>query len=342
MKHLYFLIITVICLHSCQRQVFPVPKRFSLSGKTDKLPDGTMIYIVDVLSNRLLDSVPVKNHSFFWKAELPVLPVHLFLHTGDYAQIKSLWVENRPVVFDASRSGFEGAVITGSKLQSQLEAFLTRTANIESEQQQEEEAIKFIRQYPGSRVSASMLAGYAPNWGKQKTRELYETLSESNKTSVYGQQVKRFIALHREHQPGAYFTDFAMTDLQGDTLRLSQHLGRITLLEFWASWCGPCRAQNPELVKIYDKYKNAGFDIFAVSLDFSGEDWQRAIKKDDLRWHHVSDLKGRNSTAGMIYGINTIPDNYLIDPDGLIVARSVWGEQLEAAIEQVLAKPKKD
>ncbi len=342
MKYLYLLIITSVCLQSCQRQVFPLPDRFSLSGKTNKLPDGTMIYIVDVLSNRILDSVSVKNHRFFWKTELPVLPVHLFLHTGDYAQSKSMWVENHPVVFDASRSDFEKAVITGSSTQSQLEAFLARTADIESEQEQEEEAIKFIRQHPESRVSASMLAGYAPNWGKEKTRELYEMLSEQNKASVYGQQVGRFVVLHREHQPGERFTDFAMTGPRGDTLRLSQHLGRITLLEFWASWCGPCRAQNPELVRIYDKYKNAGFDIFAVSLDFSGKDWQRAIQKDDLRWHHVSDLKGRNSTAGMIYGINTIPDNYLIGPDGLIVARGVWDEHLEAAIEQILAKSKKD
>lgn len=129
-----------------------------------------------------------------------------------------------------------------------------------------------------------------------------------------------------------------MKNPSGETVKLSKKLGQVTLLEFWASWCGPCRAHNPGLVKTYNKYHTAGFDILSVSLDYLGEEWEKAIEKDSLTWSHVSDLKGRNSTAGMIYGVNAIPDNFLIDADSIIIAKYLWGDVLNKAIENELNK----
>ncbi len=181
-----------------------------------------------------------------------------------------------------------------------------------------------------------MLAGYAPNWNKEKVKELFEGLSKENQASVYGLQIAKFIDLNRSHEVGDKYTDFEMKNEKGEVLRLSENLGRVTLLEFWASWCGPCRQQNPDLVETYKRYKEAGFKIFSVLLDFSKEDWEKAIKDDHIAWPQVSDLNGRNSTAGIIYGVNAIPDNFLIDADGNIIAKYLWGEPLKDAVEQAL------
>jgi thiol-disulfide isomerase/thioredoxin len=108
------------------------------------------------------------------------------------------------------------------------------------------------------------------------------------------------------------------------------------LLDFWASWCGPCRLENPNIVKAYHTYHHKGFDIFGVSLDDSRADWVQAIKKDGLNWTQVSDLKGWKSDAATLYGIKGIPMNYLIDRNGTIIAKGLRGKELENKLLDIL------
>jgi peroxiredoxin len=118
--------------------------------------------------------------------------------------------------------------------------------------------------------------------------------------------------------------DFALPGVKGDTLRLSQFTGRgYLLLDFWASWCPPCRRENPALAALYGKYHSQGFDIFAVSLDEKRDAWLQAIAQDDLTWTHVSDLAFWDSSPAHLYGVRAIPSNVLIDPQGIIVARNI-------------------
>jgi len=135
---------------------------------------------------------------------------------------------------------------------------------------------------------------------------------------------------------GSEAPEIALPDPQGDTIRLSSTRGKVVLLDFWASWCNPCRKENPNLVKVYDTYHNKGFEIFQVSLDKTKDAWLEGIQKDNLeKWIHVSDIKYWNSIVVPLYKIEAIPSNYLLDKEGRIIASNLRGEELNKKLAEI-------
>jgi len=147
--------------------------------------------------------------------------------------------------------------------------------------------------------------------------------------------IKQKIQLAGAFLPGAVAPDFAQITPEGDSLSLSDLRGKVVLVDFWASWCGPCRRENPHVKKIYDKYKDKGFDILGVSLDRKKESWERAIEQDGLPWHHISDLKGWKNSVALMYNVSSIPHTILLDQEGRIVASKLRGPQLEQELEKI-------
>lgn len=135
---------------------------------------------------------------------------------------------------------------------------------------------------------------------------------------------------------GSEAPEIVMKTPSDSTLALSSLRGRYVLIDFWASWCGPCRKENPNVVRMYYKFKDKGFDIFSVSLDQEKDSWVKAIEKDGLPWHHVSDLQFWNSAAAAAYGVQAIPATFLLDKEGKVIAKYLRGEDLERKLEEVL------
>ena len=143
------------------------------------------------------------------------------------------------------------------------------------------------------------------------------------------------MALENTLTPGSPAPELVLNSPDGKPIALSSLKGKIVMVDFWASWCKPCRQENPSIVKIYNKYKNSGFEILGVSLDENKEKWMEATKQDGLPWPQVSDLKGWQSAAAQVYGIQSIPFTILVDKEGKIIEKNLRGEPLEAKLKEI-------
>src|SRR5258708_21629794 len=157
---------------------------------------------------------------------------------------------------------------------------------------------------------------------------MFDSFSRDAKNSTYGKHTSRYLSLNGNPHIGDVYIDFAERDTAGNLIKLSDIKGRFVLLEFWAGWCHPCREENPELVEIYHSFKEKGFEVFGVSLDADTAGWIKAIHEDKLPWVNVFGNNEFENDAALIYGVNGIPDNFLIGKDGRILARNLRGTKL--------------
>lgn len=142
--------------------------------------------------------------------------------------------------------------------------------------------------------------------------------------------------LHAQIKQGYDAPDIALPSVTGDTIHLSSLKGKVVLLDFWASWCGPCRASNKQLVKLYPKYKTKGFEIYSVSIDDDMSKWKNAIQKDKINWLQVNDGGGWEARTAVQWNINAIPTSFLIDKQGKLLAMDLEGKELEKALKDLL------
>lgn len=228
------------------------------------------------------------------------------------------------------KARMDGNEELATSLEKELEALDTKQGEIKKE---------FIANNPASYVSPAVLSELAYYLEVDEMESLLGKLDTTlNKVQTVVTMKDRLVQL-KAVAVGQKAPDFTLNDPDGNPISLSSKLGgqtKLLLVDFWAAWCGPCRQENPNVVKVWKEYNKKGFDVFGVSLDRSKEDWLKAIKDDNLTWTHVSDLKYWDCAPAKLYAVNAIPSNFLLDGNGVIVGHNLRGEALAQKVKEIL------
>lgn len=179
----------------------------------------------------------------------------------------------------------------------------------------------------------------------EELKAIFDKLPQSSKDSDLGKKISEYLEKKKEADAaksatsvGKQVPDFAAPTPEGKMLSVKEAMGKVTIIDLWASWCGPCRKENPNVVAMYNELHGKGLNILGVSLDEDGDKWKQAIAADKLTWQHISNLKGWDEPIAKQFGVNSIPATLVLDANGVIVARDLRGDELKAKVEELLAK----
>lgn len=275
-----------------------------------------------------IDSVLVKEGHFSFKTKVKT-PELYGLSISTTHNPLYIFLENKPITVKLSPiKYYSTSVVTGSESQNLFDTY-KKNGDVPIS--------SFITEHPKSIVSAYVLYR---NWSYRLTpdeiTQNIALLDKNLQNSTYVKELRELVKVLTGLQVGKKAPDFAGNTPEGKTIKLSENLKGYTLIDFWASWCGPCRRENPNIVAAYQKYHDKGFNIVGVSLDKKKDSWIKGIQDDNLNWLHVSDLLFWNSAVAKLYGVRAIPANYLVDSKGIIVARNLHGDELQSILKTLL------
>lgn len=279
----------------------------------------------------VIDSSIVKDGRFSFAARLEI--PELYGISADPGELSTVFVfidtRNELTIHLDTTKGGRNTTITGSPAADRYRQYQQNARNINIE--------AFIKEQPASIVSAFVLYRYfSPSLSAEEVVKYTNLLDPSLSGTQYVKLLRELPASLRSTAIGEKAPDFELPDPEGKLVKLSDHFGQYLLVDFWAAWCGPCRRENPNIVRVFNKYKDKGFSVFGVSLDSKKEAWVQAIQKDGLNWPQVSDLLFWDSGPAKLYGIRGIPGNVLLDPSGKIIARNLRGEDLDKKLAELL------
>ena len=338
---------------------------FTVTGTVTGLADGSEVKITTTNDNSEIAKGKVSKGKFSLNGTIPE-PSLYYIVLGKQ-QPQHIFLENKPIMISGDVNKPKELKITGSKSHLDFVEFkdtfnplfgdLNATAaeiNKATPGPQYDELMKkyeginaaiqdkidaFITAKPSSFVSLFLISVTA-----QVTDDAivldnrFNKLSDNIKQSAAGKNISEYIAYNKVGAVGTTAVDFTQPDTNGNPVALSSFRGKYVLVDFWASWCGPCRNENPNVVEAYKKFSPKNFTVLGVSLDQPNgkQKWLDAIAKDNLTWTHVSDLKFWNNEAAVAYHVQAIPTNFLIDPQGKIIGKNLRGPALEAKLCELL------
>lgn len=326
MKRLIATALVALTLASCQE----APKGYVINGEVAGMPEGK-IYLKSFRNKMFfdVDTADVKDGKFTFKGVVDQ-PLLYGLATEEMNYPVQLFVENANMDVKISSDG-ETLTVQNSPVnalfQENAGKVFEEGYNIDS----------LVTKYPDSPVSAFYLYRYFTyQLPLDELKATRAKISPALAACPYVKDLDGIIKQLENVQIGKVAPEFSLPDTAGVSVSLSDFRGKYVLLDFWASWCPPCRRENPNVVKAFNEYKDKDFTIIGISLDKDKSKWMKAIADDNLTWTHLSDLKYWDSEIPALYGVRGIPANVLLGPDGVILAKNITGEDLHKTLQEVI------
>lgn len=353
-----------LALLSCNKEYFNVNINL-------KNADGKMIYLQKKVNDEIvvIDSAYVNNDIADFNVSVDCPTINYSIKIDGIRFPISFFTENNNIKIVGDAKDLKNISITGSSAQEilneynkEINKFNLQYAEFrekyqEAVQKNDEELIEtlieeyntisenqnnyislFINKNSNNFIAAYVLNNNLFNYELNEIEDFANNFKGNATDNQYYYNIQKHIAALQRVDVGQPYLDFTQETPDGVMLSLSELVGKskLLLVDFWASWCGPCRAENPNVVEIYNEYHEKGFDVLGVSLDMKKENWIKAIEDDGLIWHNISDLKYWQNEAAKAYAISAIPSNILLDENGIIIAKDLRGNDLRTKVEEIL------
>ena len=362
MKIISSLFLALLILTACGHLA---ANHYTVTGDIKGLTDSLVYLQRQVGDSAVRDSAVVKGGKFQFTGDLP-MAAEVYIATKK--RYVPFYLENADIHLEGNADSLDKVRITGSATQATQDSLTASMrpitdqldtaydayaaadkakdtaslaiveAKLDSLRVLRNQATQaFIRTHPASPVSLYQIQSMTYSGSYPELELLFDGLDTVLRSSAMGQYLGKYLAIMKRREVGAKIMDFTQNDLKGQPIRFADYRkGRYVLLDFWASWCGPCRGENPNVLKAYNRFKARNFVVLGVSLDEDSAKWRQAVVKDGMPWTQVSDLKGWKNEVSQQYGIQGIPANFLVDTSGTIIAKNLRGTALEKKLAEVL------
>jgi peroxiredoxin len=339
-------------------------KGFQITGNISNTKPNMLVFLMNGTDGKTVATDTVRDGKFILKGIIAEPDIFQLGFVG-YKEALDIFLFNDQVNITADFNNMSAAAITGSSVETDYQQFkasfnpirerlnyLVQQINPEKNRYKRDslivlyeqakgtvlqEATKFAKEKTASPVSSFVLFAISPLLnGTEDLERRYNALEPAAKKGSFARMIEQTIAEANINKIGTEALEFSQKDTLGKLVSLKSFRGKYVLIDFWASWCGPCRAENPNLVNAFNKYSNKNFTVLGVSLDDNKASWMNAIRKDKLAWTQVSDLQSWNNKVAQLYKIQSIPANYLLDPAGKIIAKDLRGNELQVKLKELL------
>ncbi|MFD1064300.1 thioredoxin-like domain-containing protein [Winogradskyella litorisediminis] len=352
----------ILCFSfSCEKRT-EQNKGFQIKGKLENITDSTLVFLK---TKKYIDSTYIINGKFKFSGKFEQ-PTHGILYLNKSRFSVGLWIENVVTEIKGDVTNNYSVKVNGGEQQSVSNKLIEANIKLDREwdslnkyyvknykklteaekedlssktkkvsQKSDYNTKRFVKENPNSYPAVYMLNARKGLWSKQEVKELFSLMNQVYKDSYYGKLIALHLNPKANPQLGDKYVDFQQQNTEDIIVKFSEIKGKVTLIEFWASWCLPCIKEFPELKNVYSTYKKYGFEIVGVSLDEEKQKWLKSIQKHDLPWVNLTELEPFDNEAALIYYVNGIPDNVLIDESGFIIGRNLDNDQLKVKLAEI-------